>query len=215
MHYCHIFYVYKEAKLLNYQYILNTRKLNLCICFILTRAIKNVKKGKKPQNNSYLFVGANINPDVALTCVGYTQGVVTSGDLVEGVVTSQGHSDGTVGQACRFCGVQFVTKIEKLKHELEEHKAHEMLVASCQVCGKSFRSAWGYKCHIKTHEISHGNTDNCVECYFCKKYFQSPSHLRRHMRSHSSERPYICKKCGRSYKHNFALIKHSCPSIME
>jgi hypothetical protein len=36
-------------------------------------------------------------------------------------------------------------------------------------------------------------------CRVCKKSFSKSEHLKRHLRSHTKERPYTCTTCGKSY----------------
>ncbi|OQR71309.1 zinc finger protein 516 isoform X1 [Tropilaelaps mercedesae] len=45
-------------------------------------------------------------------------------------------------------------------------------------------------------------------CEVCAKQFQSPSHLRIHMRSHTGERPYPCHLCDYRATQLGALKKH-------
>lgn len=36
-------------------------------------------------------------------------------------------------------------------------------------------------------------------CPLCGGVFQRPEHLKRHMRSHSSEKPFECEECGKKF----------------
>ncbi|OWF43280.1 Transcription factor E4F1 [Mizuhopecten yessoensis] len=89
------------------------------------------------------------------------------------------------------------------------------VVATCHLCQKEFKSLWGYKCHKKIHAISLGQPDDCFKCFECGKFCQSVSHLRRHMRCHSEEKPFKCGKCGKAYKHNNGLKVHQCRMSIE
>ena len=42
----------------------------------------------------------------------------------------------------------------------------------------------------------------------CDKAYTSASHLKRHQRSHSMEKPHICSKCGRPFFHAHHLQYH-------
>ncbi|XP_060086267.1 uncharacterized protein LOC132565628 isoform X10 [Ylistrum balloti] len=111
---------------------------------------------------------------------------------------------------CSKCNLLFSSKAEKQSHET--HCSDEsVIVATCDVCNKTFKSMWGFRCHQKSHERSLGNTNNCHECSQCGKFFTSGSHLRRHMKNHSEARPYVCVNCGKSYKQKYDLKAHSCP----
>ncbi|XP_033752939.1 uncharacterized protein LOC117336489 isoform X10 [Pecten maximus] len=108
---------------------------------------------------------------------------------------------------CKQCGIFLKNQKEKDKHDLEKHSSD--LVAFCMECNKGFRSAWGYEVHQKIHQSMQGNPQ-CPMCAHCGKYFQTFAHLQRHMRSHSSEKPFTCNACGRSYKYKTALSTHNC-----
>ncbi|KAN0099851.1 hypothetical protein V8E51_013626 [Hyaloscypha variabilis] len=45
-------------------------------------------------------------------------------------------------------------------------------------------------------------------CRVCKKSFSKSEHLKRHLRSHTKERPYTCTTCGKSYSRNDTLLRH-------
>ena len=42
----------------------------------------------------------------------------------------------------------------------------------------------------------------------CEKVFQSPSHLARHMRTHTKEKPYECDVCEKRFSESGNLTKH-------
>ena len=47
-----------------------------------------------------------------------------------------------------------------------------------------------------------------LKCPTCTKEFHVPSLLERHMRTHTNERPYQCRMCGRSYSQSGNLNVH-------
>lgn len=53
------------------------------------------------------------------------------------------------------------------------------------------------------------NWDPTLECTYCKQKFNFPSVLKRHMRSHTNERPYVCEVCNKSFKQLGHLSQHS------
>lgn len=45
-------------------------------------------------------------------------------------------------------------------------------------------------------------------CPICQKIYKRPEHLRRHLISHSSQRPYICARCGSTFQRTDVLRRH-------
>ncbi|XP_053312156.1 zinc finger protein 850-like [Spea bombifrons] len=86
---------------------------------------------------------------------------------------------------------------------------------TCTGCGKSF----GYRSTLVRHKNFHCNikTGNnrlpsfalrCYECGICHVSYPSPDELKKHLGSHSGERHYICRECGRVFSCNYFLVRH-------
>lgn len=73
--------------------------------------------------------------------------------------------------------------------------------AICDICGKTFGHRRMLQSHLKRHDPSKWD-----KCKICDKSF--PDGLKRHMRTHSGERPFTCDQCGASYTQSFALKIH-------
>ena len=46
------------------------------------------------------------------------------------------------------------------------------------------------------------------ECDVCEKVFGYPSHLARHMRTHTKEKPYECDVCEKRFRESGHLKRH-------
>lgn len=53
------------------------------------------------------------------------------------------------------------------------------------------------------------NGEPALKCSYCNQKFSFPSVLKRHMRSHTNERPYICEVCNKSFKQLGHLSQHT------
>ena len=47
-----------------------------------------------------------------------------------------------------------------------------------------------------------------LRCVVCKRGFNSRSNLRSHMRTHTLEKPFVCKYCGRKFSQSSTLRNH-------
>ncbi|XP_060086263.1 transcriptional regulator Kaiso-like isoform X6 [Ylistrum balloti] len=123
---------------------------------------------------------------------------------------STGKNVKSSGLLCKSCGILFNTENEKVLHMGTVHKSNKNknVVATCNICGKTYKSIWGYRYHQKSHQRSFGKTSGSCQCKICGKFFQSLFYLQRHLKSHSTERPHSCQRCGRSYKHSSGLKMH-------
>jgi len=66
----------------------------------------------------------------------------------------------------------------------------------CDVCGLEFTSSRDLRAHLRGHDESLLPSYECCEC---KRTFLWPSHLERHMRTHTGDRPYTCYACDRQF----------------
>jgi len=48
----------------------------------------------------------------------------------------------------------------------------------------------------------------CYECKFCKKVFSNITHLKRHLPSHTGEKPFHCQLCGLRFSRKDNLLIH-------
>jgi len=100
--------------------------------------------------------------------------------------------------SCSFCDMKFRLKEMLKMHEL----GHKGELPPCDLCGGRF-------VNLNTHVRNvHSGANYKYTCSVCKKGFRIQAKLKRHMSSHSEERPYTCQDCGGSYRDLEYLKKH-------
>jgi|SRR6218665_246754 len=60
---------------------------------------------------------------------------------------------------------------------------------------------------LKRHMTTHSGDKPCI-CSQCGKQFSRLDHLVLHMRTHTGERPYACSECGKHFSTGPHLKKH-------
>ena len=115
----------------------------------------------------------------------------------------------------RAATVQKVRKNKKLKPEISTHKARETPY-SCKYCGWCFARCGNLKTHMrKIHsatdeEIADLMLDQNKQCPHCTYSTKFSSYLQSHIRTHTGEKPYSCKECGRCFTKSSHLVNHMC-----
>ncbi|XP_066505500.1 zinc finger protein 619-like isoform X2 [Hoplias malabaricus] len=136
---------------------------------------------------------------------------------------------GEYTHTCKYCMIEFDSKVSKLKHEhthskeklayicpecpekfkdfiarnqhLKSHGGQKQYI--CSTCGRPFYSLSVYERHMLTH-----SGEKPFKCEVCERSFNQAGHLKSHMRLHTGERPFMCEQCGECFNHNVSLKNH-------
>lgn len=103
------------------------------------------------------------------------------------------------GYQCVFCDRMFANKSDRDKHD-RTHTGEKPYY--CIECDFYFASKYALQQHQKTHN------DINFECDLCNKTFNHQTHLIRHKKLHSGERPYQCDECNQSFSLRDGLKQH-------
>ncbi|XP_046350594.1 zinc finger protein 845-like [Haliotis rufescens] len=130
---------------------------------------------------------------------------------------------------CRLCPVAFATPLS-LRGHMSSHRLPKKFV--CPICAKSFahsstlnyhvrkhKGDLRYKCdqcdkrflkpfRLKAHILSMHSSEKPFACRYCEKSFSSNMNLNRHTRVHTGEKPFLCLLCGKRFRDNSSFSMH-------
>jgi len=152
-------------------------------------------------------VGGELEPDSTTSTVSVIildqQDAVNSKfpqDTNQQVANQDFHNGLSVEQfSCNQCG-----KCLRDPHTLKCHikTVHGEKKFSCQTCNKKFPHKGALNAHLKTHN------EASFTCNICKETIKDSSYFKKHVRSHSGNRPHECPVCGKSYIQKSHLTVH-------
>ena len=130
---------------------------------------------------------------------------------------------------CDFCDKAFRRKDNLREHRNIHTQEH---VYKCDRCGKTFPRKYTHKVHmsrfcLKPGEVGTDSEDgtwsnsdagkalksnvsgkSSEPCRICLKTFRDASTLKRHLLTHSDERPYKCDECDKAFRRKDHLQEH-------
>lgn len=112
---------------------------------------------------------------------------------------------------CHLCEGSFSERQDALDHLKERHVAEYELLMSKNALDNSSTPDECNNLEEEENEIRGKFPDYSnrkVVCAFCMRRFWSAEDLRRHMRTHTGERPFSCDICRRRFTLKHSMLRH-------
>ncbi|XP_057321578.1 zinc finger protein 43-like [Microplitis mediator] len=169
---------------------------------------------KTSYKSSLILHMRRFHQDQMVSCELCDSKFITANDLREHV---RNHTE----NKCDICEKSF-RRLCNLKAHMISHS--EERPYECNICHNKFKRANTLTSHLGTHVVKQTarisrkiwsrertrihTAKDPIACHICKKTFGALRHLKRHMISHSEERPYECNICHYKFKRASDLTSH-------
>ncbi|OXA45158.1 zinc finger protein 99 [Folsomia candida] len=109
--------------------------------------------------------------------------------------------------SCDTCHGQFSNFVSLRQHVNPFHSLIDRPRFPCEFpgCEKTYKNKRHLSQHAKTE-----HAENLVRfsCRLCRNEFKTRNDLRKHISTHTTEKPYNCAICGRSFTQEFDMKSH-------
>ena len=109
---------------------------------------------------------------------------------------------------CKVCNMSFTTVIDMIEHYVKAKHNY------CEVCDKQFSTKLRYNTHRKSHKQNHSSSTTrhshmkIPTCILGDKNFTRSSNLRKHQKSHTSDKRFQCIMCNQRFAWASSLKAH-------
>ena len=110
---------------------------------------------------------------------------------------------------CDQCSKAYPFESQLIQHKISHEEEGQY---QCTKCPKTIRNKSDFKKHMKAHE------DITLDCKFCDTYTATDiRNLKSHLKTHDGLMRYVCKFCGKRFKHYNQRRRHivdlKCPKL--
>lgn len=105
------------------------------------------------------------------------------------------------------CGKIFASPAAMKEHR----KRHsDPLIFTCRHadCGKVYSRRYSLQQHVRREHGDHVPNISVYKCEVCDKDFSQKGHLKEHMLCHTTDKHWMCQRCGKTMKYSRSLQRH-------
>jgi uncharacterized Zn-finger protein len=104
---------------------------------------------------------------------------------------------------CPQCKERFIND-KNLRRHLDTDSCQGIKIHSCPVCAEKFDN----KFDLLDHQENHDEFRRRFKCRMCSAKFSKAKYLKRHIQTHSAEKPFKCDLCEKAFKSDHYMKVH-------